>query len=127
MGIQDGGDPVAILLSVLAFILGFFAVWFAASANSVAERTSRDLMTTQIKIFRNAMAEQNKATAELAKRLLTLEKAFHGLKNARSQDAENFIRPGTEFLGFEEPRRREPKSERGLSGGHVRRPDRQVV
>ena len=87
MGIQDGGDLVAILLSVLAFILGFFAVWFAASASSVAERLSRDLMTTQIKIFRNAMAEQNKATAELAKRLLTLEKALHALKNARSQDA----------------------------------------
>lgn len=87
MGIQDGGDPVAILLSVLAFVLGFFAVWFAASTNGMAERKSRDLMTTQIKIFRNAMAEQNKATAELAKRFLVLEKAFHGLKNARSQDA----------------------------------------
>ena len=68
---------MAILLSVLAFILGFFAMWFAALANSVAERMSGDLITTQIKILRNAMAEQNRATAELAKRLLTLEKAFH--------------------------------------------------
>ncbi|MDP6787965.1 MAG: hypothetical protein QGI13_12640 [Rhodospirillales bacterium] len=78
---------MAVLLSVLSFFLAFFAVWFAAAANGTAERKSRDLMTTQIKIFRNAMDEQNKATAELAKRMRVLEKAFHGLKNVRDQDA----------------------------------------
>lgn len=87
MDVPDSGVSVAVLLSVLAFFLAFFAVWFAASANGIAERKSRDLMTSQIKLFRNAMAEQNKATADLAKRLLTLEKAFHGLKTVRSQDA----------------------------------------
>ena len=78
---------MAILLSVLAFFLAFFAVWFAAAANGTAERKSRNLMTTQIKIFRNTIDEQNKATADLAKRLLLLEKAFHGLKDVRNQDA----------------------------------------
>ena len=87
MGISDGGDPVAILLSVLAFFLAFTAVWLAASANGTAERRNRDLMTSQVKIFRNAMTEQNQATAELARRLLALEKAFHGLKSVRNQDA----------------------------------------
>ncbi|MDP7650190.1 MAG: hypothetical protein QGF38_00605 [Rhodospirillales bacterium] len=87
MDIRVGGASVAILLSVLAFFLAFFAVWFAAAANGTAERKSRNLMTKQNKIFRNAMAEQNKATADLAKRLLVLEKAFHGLKNVRNEDA----------------------------------------
>ena len=78
---------MAILLSVLAFFLAFFAVWFAAAANGTAERKSQNLMTKQVKIFRNAMAEQNKATSDLAKRLLVLEKAFHGLKHVRNEDA----------------------------------------
>ena len=78
---------MAILLSVLAFFLAMTAVWLAASANGMAERRSRDLMTSQIKIYRNAMAEQNKATADLARRMLALEKAFHGLKSVRNQDA----------------------------------------
>jgi septal ring factor EnvC (AmiA/AmiB activator) len=87
MDVHDGGAPVAILVSVLAFFLAIFAVWFAASANGIAERTSQNLMKAQIKIFRNAMDEQNKATADLAKRVLTLEKAIRGLRNIRDQDA----------------------------------------
>ena len=78
---------MAILLSVLAFFLAFFAVWFASSANGISERTNQNLMKAQIKIFRNAMAEQNNATADLAKRVLTLEKAFRGLKSIRDEDA----------------------------------------
>ena len=74
-------------LSVLAFCLAFFAVWFAASASGTAERRNQDLMTSQLELFRDAMDEQNKATAELAKRILALDKAFHGLKSVRNQDA----------------------------------------
>ena len=37
MGIRDGGASVAVFLSVLAFCLAFFAVWFAASASSLSD------------------------------------------------------------------------------------------
>ena len=48
---------------------------------------NRTAVTSQLELFRDAMDEQNKATAELAKRILALDKAFHGLKSVRNQDA----------------------------------------